>query len=54
MKLKIANEADRPTVAAILAKNGYTVKQSRDKDKNKVTYYIETVNLESEVQDGQS
>jgi hypothetical protein len=39
MKLKIAKEDDRLTVAAILIKNGYTVKQGKQlKGNSKSTY----------------
>lgn len=46
MKLIIYKEEDRLTVAAILVKNGYTVRQGRErKGPNGKTYvyYIETV-----------
>lgn len=38
--LKIANEADRTTVAAILFNNGYTVKKGRRKKNNKSYEYF--------------
>lgn len=42
-RLHIAQEADRLTVAAILIKNGYTVRQGKAKrqGKNSYEYFIE-------------
>ena len=42
-RLTIAQEADRLTVAAILIKNGYTVRQGKAKrqGKNSYEYYVE-------------
>lgn len=48
MKIEIAKEEDRLTVAAILVKNGYTVRQSKQREgtKNKYTHYIEATKSE--------
>lgn len=44
MKLEIKNEADRLTVAAILVKNGYTVRIGFDKPVKQVRqYYVEAI-----------
>lgn len=37
-KLEIFNEADRLAVASILVKNGYTVRQSRERVEGKKSY----------------
>lgn len=37
-KLEIFNEQDRLTVAAILVKNGYTVRQTREREEGKRSY----------------
>lgn len=45
MKIKCANAADRDTLVVILARNGYTVRQGREKrpgDKA-FTHYVEVV-----------
>lgn len=40
-KLEIFNEADRLSVAMVLVKNGYTVRQSKEKEpKKRTTKYI--------------
>jgi|GEM_PF-6856987 hypothetical protein len=46
MTIKIANEADRITVAAILFKNGYAVSQKKMKLGNKTITYIEATGRE--------
>jgi hypothetical protein len=40
-KLTVANAADRDAVIVILARNGYTVRQGRVKEKNAYIYYVE-------------
>lgn len=37
-RIEIASEQDRLTVAAILVKNGYTVRQTRERGENKRAY----------------
>lgn len=44
MKIEIAREEDRLTVAAILVKNGYTVKQAKEKaavNQSRYVYFVE-------------
>lgn len=43
LKIEIAAEADRLAVAAVLIKNGYTVRQVREKDAagRKWVYFVE-------------
>ena len=43
MKIEIQKEEDRLTVAAILVKNGYTVKQGKEKrsNSNMYTHFLE-------------
>lgn len=43
MKIEIQKEEDRLTVAEILIKNGYTVKQGKEKQgkSNMYTHYLE-------------
>ncbi|WP_162523461.1 hypothetical protein [Calorimonas adulescens] len=50
MKIKIFMEADRLTVAAILVKNGYTVRQGKEKRTStgkSYDYYLETLDDEN-------
>lgn len=50
MKIKIFMEADRLTVAAILVKNGYTVRQGKEKRTRtgkSYDYYLETLDDEN-------
>ena len=52
MKLEIFKEEDRITVAAILVKNGYTVRQFKERKTPKsksYSYYIEAEKPEPEV-----
>ena len=49
MKIKIFLEADRLTVAAILVKNGYTVRQGKEKRTStgkSYDYFLETLDDE--------
>ena len=44
MRIEIAREDDRLTVAAILVKNGYTVRQGKERKATRssvYTYYVE-------------
>lgn len=43
IKIDCANQADRDTLVCILARNGYTVRQGREKRgaKNTYTYFVE-------------
>jgi len=50
VKIKIFMEADRLTVAAILVKNGYTVRQGKEKRTStgkSYDYYLETLDDEN-------
>ena len=40
-KLYIESSADRDTVVMILARNGYTVRNGREKQGNKWTHFVE-------------
>ena len=46
MKLDIRNETDRVTVAAILIKNGYTVRIGYEKPVKKIRQYFVEANKE--------
>ena len=45
MKLKCASSADRDTLVVILARNGYTVRQVKEKKpgESRTSYYVEVV-----------
>jgi len=43
VKLYISNAADRDAAVVILARNGYTVRQGREKDGNKWVWFVEAV-----------
>lgn len=47
-KLYIATEADRMGVAAVLVKNGYTVRQGKEKYKKTYAWFIEYSRQEPE------
>lgn len=40
-KIYVSNTEDRLALAAVLIKNGYTVRMSREKPGNKVAYFVE-------------
>lgn len=40
-KLYITKSSDRETIITILAMNGYTVRQGKEKDGNRTVYFIE-------------
>lgn len=51
MKINVFKEDDRLTVASILIKNGYTVRQGKEKKKpdgKTYVYYVETVEEETQ------
>lgn len=44
MKLYIGNAADRDSAVVILARNGYTVRQGKEKTETKKTvYFVEVI-----------
>ena len=43
MKLYIAKAEDRDTVLMILGRNGYTVRQGKEKKENKTITFVEVV-----------
>lgn len=45
MKIKVSNAADRDAVIVILARNGYTVRQSKEKKPGDraFTHYVEVI-----------
>lgn len=45
MKLRVSNAEDRDQMIVILARNGYTVRQGKEKppDNNKTVSYVEVV-----------
>lgn len=57
MKLVIAKEEDRITVAGILIKNGYTVRQGRQKkepSKKAIEYFLDAVKGEDQTDGSES
>lgn len=40
-KIYVSNTEDRMALAAVLIKNGYTVRMSREKQGNKTIYFVE-------------
>lgn len=49
MKIRIAKDDDRVTVAAILFRNGYMVRPVKVKEGGKTVVYVEVIPLENEV-----
>lgn len=45
MKIKVAKAEDRDTMIVILARNGYTVRQGKEKraGEKTITYYVEVI-----------